>query len=303
MVTYLYTDESKIVFSAHGEEMEFNYMECIQCGQCEPECPTDAIRLVDGGFTDNNGVFHITDSWFYFIPNNCTACKDCADVCPTDVIRFVAPPPNPGGGDGDGDGNNGTNNDDEEKIKEFLNDPCIKEAFRKAVNKARQNGILEFYREVLGNADNVSIEFYEAHNGNTEFGHARLTRMGENMLIYVTLNLDLLHGSSQELITATIYHEILHAVFDARKVLTNDILTWSEAFAHHIMSAAYINKMTLALREIFPGLSHDDAEALSWGGLEGTPAWTNLSPADANARLLRADQFEIGKPKGLRCAQ
>ena len=46
--------------------------ECIACGACEPECPTEAI---------SPGDIYVID------PEKCIDCAACADVCPTDAIH------------------------------------------------------------------------------------------------------------------------------------------------------------------------------------------------------------------------
>ncbi len=43
--------------------------ECISCGACMPECPTEAITCPDGGI-------YIID------PEKCISCGVCAGVCP-----------------------------------------------------------------------------------------------------------------------------------------------------------------------------------------------------------------------------
>ena len=45
--------------------------ECIACGACEPECPTDAI---------SEGEIYKID------PEKCIECGACADVCPVTAI-------------------------------------------------------------------------------------------------------------------------------------------------------------------------------------------------------------------------
>ncbi|MGI6145071.1 MAG: 4Fe-4S binding protein [Clostridia bacterium] len=42
--------------------------DCISCGACEPECPSEAISEGDGKF--------VIDA------DKCTDCGNCADVCP-----------------------------------------------------------------------------------------------------------------------------------------------------------------------------------------------------------------------------
>ena len=45
---------------------------CISCGACESECPTEAIS--EG------------DTKYEIDPNTCIDCGACADVCPADAI-------------------------------------------------------------------------------------------------------------------------------------------------------------------------------------------------------------------------
>ena len=42
--------------------------DCIACGQCQPECPVDAISEGDTYSIDGE---------------KCIGCGNCADVCPT----------------------------------------------------------------------------------------------------------------------------------------------------------------------------------------------------------------------------
>ena len=47
---------------------------CINCGACESECPTDAIKAGDGAFV---------------IDDKCIDCGACTGACPTDAIIQV----------------------------------------------------------------------------------------------------------------------------------------------------------------------------------------------------------------------
>lgn len=44
--------------------------DCIACGACQPECPTDAI---------SEGDIYVID------PDKCIDCGACANVCPVDA--------------------------------------------------------------------------------------------------------------------------------------------------------------------------------------------------------------------------
>lgn len=47
--------------------------DCIACGACQGECPTDAISEGDGKYDIN--------------PDTCIDCGSCAEVCPVDAIH------------------------------------------------------------------------------------------------------------------------------------------------------------------------------------------------------------------------
>lgn len=124
------------------------------------------------------------------------------------------------------------------------------------------------------------------------------------MNIDIVLNQNTLAHASQELIVATLYHEMIHAMMDANKLIHNDMLSWNEAFQHQAMAASYVGKMKTALQETFPGMSSDDAIALSWEGLQSTLAWqgfAGVAPAEANNILLRGDAYDENHTKGTRC--
>ena len=46
--------------------------DCISCGACESECPSNSIS--EG------------DELYVIDPKTCTDCGDCVDSCPTDAI-------------------------------------------------------------------------------------------------------------------------------------------------------------------------------------------------------------------------
>ncbi len=46
---------------------------CIACGQCEPECPVDAIIMEDVAIIDED---------------TCIDCGNCIEVCPVDALSL-----------------------------------------------------------------------------------------------------------------------------------------------------------------------------------------------------------------------
>jgi len=49
--------------------------DCINCGACEPACPTEAISAGD--------TIYVID------PDKCIDCTECAEVCPVDAAKPV----------------------------------------------------------------------------------------------------------------------------------------------------------------------------------------------------------------------
>ena len=65
--------------------------ECINCGACEPECPSTAIY--EGGVAwelDGRREPALSQDLYYIVPEKCTECvgffdqEQCAAVCPVD---------------------------------------------------------------------------------------------------------------------------------------------------------------------------------------------------------------------------
>lgn len=46
---------------------------CIACGQCEPECPVDAITVEDVAIINEE---------------TCIDCGNCIEVCPVDALSL-----------------------------------------------------------------------------------------------------------------------------------------------------------------------------------------------------------------------
>ena len=54
-------------------KVEVEPSECVGCETCVPECPANAISMVDDkAFIDQD---------------KCTQCKTCVEVCPVEAIK------------------------------------------------------------------------------------------------------------------------------------------------------------------------------------------------------------------------
>lgn len=88
------------------------------------------------------------------------------------------------------------------------------------------------------------------------------------------LNLAALGDASDEYVTATIYHEIIHNFLN---MLYPDS---TEAEQHEEMERDWREVMENQLKSDFPHLSNKDAYGLAWGGLGDTPAYQKLLADD-----------------------
>jgi hypothetical protein len=223
------------------------------------------------------------------------------------------PPPPPGGGTnpppppppGGGTGGTGSASLDSIGVGEITT-PCFIQSLNLALNKGLKNKVTSIFNSMFAGASGqVDVFFAESPNvPNGDYAHTNASTSGNFMNIDIVLNQNTLAHASQELIVATLYHEMLHAIFDANKMIHNDMLSWNETFQHQTMAAAYVGKMMAALQETFPGMSSDDAIALSWEGLQDTLAWqgfAGIAPAEANNILLRGDAYDENHTKGTRC--
>ena len=69
--------------------------ECINCGACAVECPTETI-YEPGVNIGNNGEYFdsLSMDHFFIISDNCDECAlfskvRCIAVCPTDAIKHI----------------------------------------------------------------------------------------------------------------------------------------------------------------------------------------------------------------------
>ncbi|WP_221887699.1 SprT-like domain-containing protein, partial [Chitinophaga polysaccharea] len=207
------------------------------------------------------------------------------------------PIPIGGGGRGTGAGNSLN------LITNDTKDPCISQSIETALNSKLTNNITTIFNTFFSGSNEYNVTFNEDTFGNTIF--AKTTALNQTNF-EITLNIDLLKGAAKELIVATILHEMIHGIFDARSLgdASPTRLKWDEAFQHQMMAAGYINVMSAALTEIFPSLPKEDADALSWEGVQKTFTWKALvqsDPTKANDIALKGDQYEKGNKKGTRC--
>ena len=84
------------------------------------------------------------------------------------------------------------------------------------------------------------------------------------MNIEIKLNSDVLPNASEQYIAVTILHETLHAYFRQTGQLDD----------HNEMVNNYIPWFESTLKTLYPSMSPEDAEALAYGGLTDSMAFT-----------------------------
>ncbi len=134
---------------------------------------------------------------------------------------------------------------------------------------------------------NISAELDLVIDGRSDFSNHidgdASTQAGDDgyCKINIDLNINILSNAAKEYIAATMFHESIHAYLAANSRMSD--------LDHQVMAELYISKMVNGIQELYPSISSRDAEALAWGGLQETPAWTSLqssNPMEAN-RILQ----------------
>ncbi|QEC43366.1 SprT-like domain-containing protein [Pseudobacter ginsenosidimutans] len=262
--------------------------DCIMCEMCIPVCPSEAFEITDAYVGD--GQYEVlVSSNFKYKAANCSMSGDCATVCPTGALEMGLIPPDEGGDDDDDDDDD---DDPFEEITSELTTPCFQNIFVQLNNaSSMQTTVGWILHEVFNLWDTADIVFKESTSlpSNTD-GVTHAYASGDYFTAEITLNTTVLQNASKEYIAATIYHEIIHAY-----------LNWSglkgELVQHNEMAETYLSHMKDSLMHYYPTLSAADAEALCWGGLHQTNAWTALQandPAKYNSILSTLQSHRTG---------
>jgi hypothetical protein len=159
-----------------------------------------------------------------------------------------------------------------------------------------ENTVSKILKNTFGSTDKLNLDFGEANlqkgvDGETNGGSVS----GGYKNITITLNTTDLRNASKEYIAATIMHEVLHGYF--RAVNENKLLD------HNDMGLFYIDKMAAGIREIYPTISVNDANALAWGGVHESYTWNELvrkDPSTADSIIEINKKYRTGT-SGIKC--
>ncbi|MEI9944738.1 MAG: SprT-like domain-containing protein [Chitinophagaceae bacterium] len=156
------------------------------------------------------------------------------------------------------------------------------------------------FNKVFGNNEKLDLQF----NDNTLVGnlsnvdaYTETKSTGyQKSLTNITFNNVQLDSSSKEYIAATILHEVVHAWINYKYTAVV-----SNQYQHSLMAGSYrFNLMRIALQEMYPNLSTEDAIDLTWGGLTDTVEFSGL-PVNERQRIISKNiDFKKGL-KGTHC--
>ncbi|RKR81554.1 hypothetical protein BDD43_1701 [Mucilaginibacter gracilis] len=161
-------------------------------------------------------------------------------------------------------------------------DPCLRAMVAAAISRNIQLDLNKSMNGIFNSNTNFNLEFIDGtlapslsgvtnvidRNGTYDSGQQRLINVSK-MSLQIELNSSL-SGASQEFITATILHEVLHAYF--RTIYS------TATFDHEVMVKEYLPWFMSALQSIYPRMTEFDQKSLAYGGLTDTVAF--ISSAD-----------------------
>ncbi|QKJ31385.1 hypothetical protein HQ865_16980 [Mucilaginibacter mali] len=212
------------------------------------------------------------------------------------VVRGVPPP--------DSTSNGGTPCEPVQDIKNKVNDPCLHKMVDSAINRNIEYDASESMKGIFDSNSDFNLTFLDntlssTIDGTSQVQHAGASiqqgtgkRIITSMDINITLNSQTLPNASQEYITATILHEVLHSYFIQAGYIGDD---------HDTMFNKYIPWFESALHAIYPQLDNNDLQALAYGGLLDSQAFKNSTEgANGNLYFTINNLYKYGN-KGKKC--
>ncbi len=160
-------------------------------------------------------------------------------------------------------------------VKDATDNPCIHNIVQKLF--ASKNNIFStILNTTFGNNSNGAI-FFSYAEGTLPGSTDGYTNPTTNRFDIDLNKLMIVRNSSQEYIAATIIHELLHAYLGYNKIngKSPGISPVDEVAQHEYIAGQYVDDMRDMIITLFPNFSPEEAEALAWGGLEGTQNYIN----------------------------
>ena len=153
----------------------------------------------------------------------------------------------------------------------FRQYPCLSSSVNNAIDEDFSNEIQKMILDIFGESEdfNIEIEAIELEKKTDGFFNPGIVFPDGSFVNFtITIN-TLLEKSSKEYITATIYHEFLHAYM---QYLDLPNIREDNKANHEEMASKYLIMLSNVLIDLY-GIKKAHAEALAWGGLGETDAF------------------------------
>ena len=181
----------------------------------------------------------------------------------------------------------------------FREYPCLSSSVNKAVDKNFSNEIQDLILDVFGESEdfNIEIEAFDFEDDTLDGTcYPAIVDPTSNYAKFIITINTLLENSSNEYITATVFHEFLHAYMN---YLNLPNVRYNDIIDHNEMANKYLKILSQILVDQY-GISMSHAEALSWGGLGETDLFQKLSVDKINAIVDINKDYKNGT-KGTKC--
>lgn len=267
---------------------------------------TVSTRNFDKGRTSSTSLNCYIEETYWW-SQACTRGGDCADpvlidVTQTIVCELVVAPPSEDPGEGGGGGGGSTCFEEHPYIEGLMvpceelatitnniTEPCIFQQAENALAENLTNELSSLVQDIFNINDLVNLELSQVNDlPDNESAITTAFKQGDGTLnVEIFFNENTLPSRSQEYIMSTVYHELLHAILFSNYITPDQ--------QHTEMASQYISILSAALLEHFPNLSMNEAIHLSWGGLQETEAWTNLSDTEKNSIIATNIAHKLGQ--------
>jgi hypothetical protein len=163
--------------------------------------------------------------------------------------------------------------DIEAEVSNDITDNCLKSLVNNFMNGNISNPFVNILKSSFGESSGINLRFKQYSDSATNDIDG--TTNGGNVYNFdINLNLAALDFSSNENITATIYHELIHAYLNTQGI--------PKSQQHDTIANEWRDKISEQLQLDYPSLSESDADALAWGGLGTSTLWLQMLKSDEN---------------------
>jgi uncharacterized membrane protein YgcG len=272
----------------------------IPCTGC-PSAPSPNCDHVYYYYVTKNSAGQITNE--YIVYGGTVNCTEGASSSAASSSSSSEGESTYGGSVNDGTGGTGGSNGSGGNggpITNNVSDPCLYDMTESIIGKNVQSKINSLIQNMFNGTSTPGLSFISSTEmpGNKPAKSTIVRNQATHQLLSVTitLNTNMLANASKEYIAASILHEVMHAYL-------NGLGPTNESWSHEEMAEIYFEDVHSALQNMFQNtMSQEDAEALTWGGLEETLGYEYDIPQDRKDNLAMINSQYLVKEKGTGCS-